>query len=325
MNELDDAGAGQTASLVQLSSAAVDLTVVILTYNEEVHIERAISEARRLTRNIVVVDSFSTDRTIELARSAGAGIAQNVFVNHSEQFQWALENVAIETEWVMRLDADETLTRELVEEIRTRLPILSSEICGVNLKRRHVFLGRWIRHGGRYPLILLRIWRNGAARIETRWMDEHMMLLRGRSITFEHDFSDHNLNDLAHFTAKHNKYATHEAIDRLGRRYALFARDRSVTDGASGSQARLKRMVKEGVYNHIPFALGPIGYFFWRYFFRLGLLDGREGLVYHFLQGLWYRFLVEARVFELRRAVASLEDKDAIRSRLSALTGLSID
>ena len=189
--------------------------IVVLTQNEERHIPRLLRTARGLDGRIFIVDSDSTDRTAEIAGAAGALVVSHKFVNYALQFQWALDNLPIASEWVMRLDADETLTPELVEEIRRRLPALPPDVTGVNLKRRHIFLGRWIKHGGRYPLTLLRIWRKGAARIERRWMDEHMVLLHGRAVTFEHDFCDHNLNDLTFFTDKHNKYATREAIDVL--------------------------------------------------------------------------------------------------------------
>ncbi len=307
------------------TTPVADITIVILTHDEEVHIERAIRSMAPIAARVFVVDSFSTDRTVELARAAGAHVVQNKFVNHAQQFQWALDHLPIQSEWIMRLDADETPTPELIEEIKQKLPHLPPEATGVNLKRRHIFMGRWIKHGGRYPLTLLRIWRKDAATIEQRWMDEHMVLLHGRAITFQHDFCDENLNDLAFFTVKHNKYATREAIDRLNAEYGLFPRDEAVEKGASSLQARLKRLVKERFYNRLPFGVGPLAYFLWRYIFQLGFLDGREGLIYHCLQGFWYRFLVEARVMELRREIAHASDKAAIKAQLARSTGLSIE
>lgn len=301
------------------------LAAIVLTHNEENHICRLMRSVEPLGMEVYVVDSFSTDNTVSLAKSMGACVVQHKFVNHAQQFQWALDNISIQCEWVMRLDADEVLTSELVREILRELPLLLPDVNGVNLKRRHIFLDRWIRYGGRYPLILLRIWRRGAAKVEQRWMDEHMVLLSGHAVTFEHDFCDHNLNDLFFFTDKHNKYATREAIDRLNHEFELFPRDEAVAGGASSSQSRLKRLVKEGIYNRLPFGVGPVIYFIWRYFFQLGICDGPEGLIYHFLQGFWYRFLVEARVLELRRAVKHLRDKEEIRSALRKFTGLAIE
>ncbi len=299
-------------------------TVIVLTFDEERHIGRALTAIAEIASERIVVDSRSNDRTVAIATAAGAEVVQHPFVNQAQQFQWALDNLHIESEWVMRLDADETLTPELVEEIGRRLPQLPPDVTGVNLKRRHIFLGRWIKHGGRYPLRLLRIWRKGAARIEQRWMDEHMVLLHGRAVTFEHEFSDHNLNDLSFFTDKHSRYATREAIDVLMRRRHLGGADEALTGWSASGEAAAKRWIKERVYNRMPLWAGPLGYFLFRYFIQLGFLDGREGLVYHVLQGFWYRFLVAAKVDEFDRVVRPLPDRCSRLAALAQLTGYAL-
>lgn len=297
------------------------ITVIILTKNEENHIERAIKSVSAIAAQVVIIDSFSTDRTIEIANNLGALVYQNKFVNYAQQFQWALDNISIDTPWVMRLDADEYIDTDLSENIQKIIPTLDSGIAGINIKRKHIFMDRWIRYGGRYPLLLLRIWRNGQGRIEDRWMDEHMVVWGGRTIVVDGGFSDHNLNDLTFFTDKHNKYATREAIDILNQRLELFHRDLSVNSESTSLQTSLKRIIKERIYNKTPFTLSASLYFFWRYIFQLGFLDGRSGLVYHFLQGYWYRFLVGAKVMELEKAIAHLNDKQEIIEELSRLTG----
>lgn len=314
-----------TPTRAGLARPRVNLAVIILTYNEARHIERAIASLEGVATEIIVIDSFSTDRTVDLARSLGVTVLQHAFVTQAQQFQWALDNAPMIAEWIMRLDADEVLGPELVEEMSAKLPALPADIVGINLKRRHIFMGRWIRHGGRYPLTLLRIWRRGYGRVENRWMDEHIVVWGGRTVTFDNDFADHSLTDLTFFTEKHNKYATREAIDRLNEECGLFACDGAVSAGASSAQARMKRFAKDRFYNRLPFGVGPLSYFLWRYFAQAGFLDGREGLIYHFLQGFWYRFLVEAKVLELRRAVARLHDPAEIKTELARLTGLTID
>jgi hypothetical protein len=221
----------------------------------------------------------------------------------------------------MRLDADEVVEAPLAAEIVEKVANLPDAVAGINLKRKHIFLGRWIRHGGRYPLVLLRIWRRGRGRIENRWMDEHMIVWGGSTVTFDGDFADHNLNDLTYFTEKHNKYATREAIDILNQRLHLFPRDDKLTVEGTSRQASFKRAVKERVYNHMPFYVSALSYFVWRYFFQLGFLDGRPGLVYHFLQGYWYRFLVGAKVRELEASIRKVKDKEAALGVLERLTG----
>jgi glycosyltransferase involved in cell wall biosynthesis len=301
------------------------LAVVILTHNEERHISRALASVAGIATEVFVVDSFSTDRTVELAQAQGATVQQNKFVNYARQFQWALDNSPITASWIMRLDADEVIEPDLAARIRDELPRLADDVVGINLKRKHIFLGRWIRHGGRYPLLLVRIWRRGHGRIEDRWMDEHMIVQGGRTVTFDGGFADHNLNDLSFFTDKHNRYATREAIDVINERRRLFRRDVDLTAEEGSRQAAIKRWVKERLYNRVPYQISTPAYFVFRMIFQLGFLDGKEGLVYHGLQGLWYRFLVGAKVAELETAIAHIEDPAQIRAELRRLTGLAID
>lgn len=297
------------------------LAVVILTHNESMHIARALESVKDIASQVFVIDSGSKDATVQLAEAQGAQVLHHPFVNYAQQFQWALDNAPITAQWVMRLDADEIIEPDLAAEIARELPRLPSDVVGINLDRKHIFMGRWIKHGGRYPLRLLRIWRHGHGRIEDRWMDEHMVVWGGRTVTFKGGFADHNLNDLTFFTDKHNKYATREAIDVLNQKYGLFARDEALNAESASWQASAKRWAKERIYNRLPFTVSTALYFVWRYVFQLGFLDGREGLVYHFLQGWWYRFLVGAKVMEYERAIAHLSDKRAIAAELSRLTG----
>ncbi len=299
---------------------APSLTVVILTRDEERHLARAIASLGGLASRIVVVDSGSRDATRGIARAHGAEVFERPWVNYADQFQWALDNCGIDSDWTMRLDADEWLGPDLVERLVRTLPSLPATTGGVSLDRRHIFLGKWIRFGGRYPLRLLRIWRTGGAHIEQRWMDEHMVLEKGDIAHVAGTFADENLGDLGFFTTKHNAYATREAVDAL--LGELGDEDRAIE--GSTAQAKRKRSIKTRLYNRLPLGIGPLAYFLWRYIFQLGFLDGRAGLVYHVLQGFWYRFLVDAKRYELKRALDGCEDRDARLERLAELTGLDI-
>lgn len=288
------------------------------------HIARAIDSIRSIAQQIVVVDSGSNDATTTIAQDKGAEVVFHKFINQAKQFQWALDNVNLKGDWILRLDADEIIEPDLAREIAEKLPQLPADVAGVNLKRKHIFMDRWVRHGGRYPLLMLRVFRRGKGRIEDRWMDEHITVTDGRTVTFDGGFADHNLNDLTYFTDKHNKYATREAIEVLNHRLQLFTRDEALNSRSASVQASFKRWAKERVYNRIPFTLSATLYFLWRYIFQLGFLDGRSGLVYHFLQGYWYRFLVGAKLMELERAIAHLSDKAEICAELSRLTGYKL-
>ncbi|GHD14217.1 glycosyltransferase family 2 protein [Tianweitania populi] len=296
-------------------SSPLPITVVILTFNEALHIRRCLERIRPLVQRMVVVDSFSTDDTPALARACGAEVMQRRWLNYADQFQWALDHAGIDTEWVLRLDADEYLEPALIDEIRSRLAGLPTEVTGVSFRRKVIFRGRWIRFGGFYPTILLRLWRHGAGRIESRWMDEHVVLQRGRSVTFGHDFVDENINDISWWTDKHNSYATRQMIDFVAQEQPLFARDQALESGQSG-QARLKRLLKVHLFARMPLYLRGTLYFLFRYFILLGFLDGRQGFLFHFLQGWWNWMLVDAKIDEARRYIAD-HGLDAFKMHLN--------
>ena len=277
----------------------LDLTVIILTYNEEIHIRRVINSVRDIANEVIVVDSFSTDRTADIAAELGARILQHPFVNQAQQFQWAMDQGQINSAWTMRMDADEYLTPGLLEEIIHRLPNLPSEITGIELKRQVHFMGQWIKHGGYYPIRLLRIWRTGCAIMEQKWMDEHTVLTSGKSVVFKQDFVDENLNSLTWWTAKHNNYATREAIDILYRQFSIGQDSPTNLSTKMAKQSGAKRWYKDNLYLRMPLFIRAFLYFQFRFWFRLGFLDGRKGLIWHFLQGFWYRFLVDAKIFQI--------------------------
>jgi glycosyltransferase involved in cell wall biosynthesis len=302
----------------------VSLAVIILTYNEELHIGRAIDSVTSVAQEVFVIDSGSQDRTVAIANAKGAKVFFHPFINYAKQFQWALDTIPITAEWVMRLDADELIERDLANELTSKLSSLGAQITGINLRRKHIFMGRWIRYGGRYPLVLLRIWRNGKAVIEGRWMDEHMVLMEGRAVTFGGGFMDYNLNNLTFFIRKHNAYATREAIDVLIDKYEWRNGNLGMSSSSGSTQAALKRTIKEKIYNRMPFWLSSSAYFLYRYVILLGFMDGREGIVYHFLQAYWYRFLVGVKVFEYERVMAQAPDSDKALRELARLTGYDV-
>jgi glycosyltransferase involved in cell wall biosynthesis len=277
----------------------LDLTVVILTFNEEIHIRRAIESVLPIAKEVIVVDSFSTDKTIEIATELGARTVQHKFVNQADQLQWALDNSTIQTSWVLRLDADEYLMPSLVSELTTDLHSVKDDVSGIVFKRRLHFMGKWIRYGGYYPVHLLRMWRHGHAVVEKRWMDEHMVLLQGNTVIFRHDFVDDNQQSLSWWTAKHNDYATREAAEYLNQKYNFMSPDVGGNDKKLAKQTGVKRWYKNNFYYKMPPLIRAFLYFQFRFWIRMGFLDGSKGLVWHFLQGFWYRFLVDAKILQI--------------------------
>ncbi len=276
----------------------MNVTAVILTFNEERHLARCIASLSGVADHIVVVDSHSTDETGSIARGLGASVLQHDFVNHAQQFNWALSQLPTDTNWIMRIDADEVLTTELAAEIRSELPKVRAEVDGVYFGRRMTFQGRLIKHGGVFPVPVLRLFRYGKGACENRWMDEHIKV-QGPTVAFRHELIDDNLNSLTWWTDKHNRYASREAVDLLNLEYGFMPHD-SVAS-LSGNATGIKRWLKESVYARLPGGLRAFAYFFYRYVLRLGFLDGMAGMSFHFLQGFWYRYLVDAKVAEVKR------------------------
>lgn len=288
-----------------------DISVIILTFNEELHIKRCIESVNEIAKDIFIVDSFSNDNTTEIADSLGAKVFKNKWENnHAKQFNWALDNLPITTKWVLRLDADEYLTPELQKEIKEGLPHLTEDINGIVFKRRHIFLGKWIKRGT-YPVKLLRLFKYKKAICEQRWMDEHIVLLEGEAVEFQNDFVDHNLNNLTWWTAKHIGYAIREAIDLLDIELGLI--ENKNANVKLSPQAAHKRQ-KKYRYARQPLFVRSFLYFIYRYIFKLGFLEGKEGFLWHFLQGWWYRTLVDAKIFEIKRTCGN--DKEKIKSYL---------
>ncbi|WP_156862289.1 glycosyltransferase family 2 protein [Casimicrobium huifangae] len=275
------------------------LVAIILTLNEELHLARCIASLYGIPSEIVVLDCFSTDSTLDIARNLGARVIQRDWVNHATQFNLALSQLDPGTDWVMRIDADEVLTPELATEIKARLPGIGPEVDGVYFSRRMTFQGRLLRHGGVFPVRVLRLFRHGRGQCENRWMDEHIKVA-GPTVDFKGELIDDNLNSLTWWTDKHNKYASREAVDLLNLQYHFMPRD-TVASLRGGAQAGVKRWLKEEVYARLPGGLRAFAYFFYRYVIRLGFLDGQAGTAFHFLQGFWYRYLVDAKVAEVKR------------------------
>lgn len=304
--------------------ALADVTTIILTYNEEAHIGRAIKSALKFSSEVIVVDSFSSDSTVEIAKDLGARVVQHEFESHARQFNWALDHVGVRTSWVMRLDADETIGLDLATRIKSDLAELSDDVTGILLNRKHVFMGRWVKYGGRYPLYMLRIWRYGSGRVEDRWMDEHVVVREGRLLKWEGEFTDSCERDISFFIKKHDKYASLEAIEVLDNKYHFLGREDEVEKGVTSEQAKLKRKIKDGVYNQLPFGIGPVFYFFYRYFIQRGFLDGKTGFVYHVMQGLWYRLLVATKVLEFEKAIVGSQTSHDRKMILQFISGVKL-
>lgn len=291
----------------------IDLTVVILTKNEENNLKKCIDSFRGIAKRFVIVDSYSTDGTKQLCKNLSKKVNldfyENEFIDYATQLNWGLKNTDIRTKWSMRMDADEELTPELVNEIKEKLENLNEDVKGVILKRRVYFMGKWIKHGGKYPELLLRIFRTGYAECEQKLMDEHMILLKGNRVTFKYDIIDNNNKNLEWWTHKHNWYSNREVLDYQSK---VIKENDKLIEKEKG-QAAKKRFIKNNGYYKLPLFFRAHMYFIYRYYFRLGFLDGKEGRIYHFLQAYWYRFLVDSKIYECEKFDIKIENQGDLK------------
>ena len=273
----------------------LDLTAIILTFNEEKNIVHCIESIRTIAKRIVVVDSYSTDNTVALAKELGAEVFQHEFVNQATQYIWGVEIADIQTKWIFRIDADERLTEESAKELEELcLSNEDTEVNGIVIRFKVNFMGKDLKHGGIYPLCVLRVYKNGKAYMENRGMDEHLVLSEGRTIEMKNDSLHCDYKNLFSWIDKHNKYSSREAEV-----YLLNLPNGGMQKGLN-PRARVRRFMKNSVYYKLPMGLRAHLYYMYRYYFKMGFLDGTEGRIFAFMQAYWYRYLVDAKIYEKR-------------------------
>jgi glycosyltransferase involved in cell wall biosynthesis len=268
--------------------------VILLSFNSEDTLAATLTSARQVSDEIFVVDSFSSDGTVQLARSFGATVVQHSFEHYGAQRNWAIDNLPISRPWQLHLDADEWMNEELVSAI---LALNNEpEHSGYFLPRHVRFLGKVLRHGGMSPTWHLRLFRTGIGRCEDRKYDQHFLLKRGTSGQMQGMMIDDVRMPLTEWTARHNRWADGEVAE-------LSCQEASgrVQPDARGNPVQRKRFLREK-YNRMPLFIRPFALFIYRFFFRLGFLDGTEGFIFWVLQTFWFRFLVDAKIWEMRRA-----------------------
>lgn len=270
-----------------------DITTIILTYNEEKNIAECINSVKSISKRIVVVDSFSTDKTTEIAANMGAEVLEHKFVNQAKQFIYAMETLEIDTKWVFRIDADERLSEASSKELEKLVSLhADDDVNGIVVRFEVEFLGKKLRHGGIYPFKKMLVFKYGKGHMEDRNMDEHIVLDEGVSVEMKNDSIHKDFKDLTRWIDKHNKYADRECMD-------YFDRVKYSDNTSLNRTAKIRRFLKFQVYYKLPMGMRAHLYYWYRYYFKLGFLDGKEGKIFCFLQAYWYRFLVDAKIHEI--------------------------
>ncbi len=276
-------------------SSKTAVSVLVLAYNEKIHLGKLLNHLQGWADQIVIVDSFSSDGTAEIAKQANCDVLEHSYEYHSQQLNWALENASFRNNWILVLDADEWLTDELKAEIKVAVTQAADGVNGYMFKRRIYFQNKWIKNGGCYPFWVVRLFRQGFGFSENIKMDEKF-IVKGKVEKLRADLVDENLKGISFWVQKHNTYAQREADDVLnGQRKPSRELLREAKEMKS-----VRRFFKHFYYK-LPIFLRAGLYFLFRYFFLLGFLDGKEGLIFHSIQGGWYRFLVDVYIHEAKR------------------------
>ena len=267
-------------------------SVIILSFNSSDSLPATLASIRDLTDDIHVVDSGSTDGTPELAAAVGAHVVNHHFVNYGAQRNWAIDTLPTRYKWQLHLDADERLTPELLQEIQ-QLPE-DSNLSGYYLPRLLQFLGRILRHGGMSPTWHMRLFRNGQGRCEAREYDQHFFC-NGETAQLHHPMIDDIQMSLSEWTYRHNRWSDAEVREMLS-----TTSEGRIQGKLGGNVVERKRFLRR-LYSAAPFFSRPFLLFFYRYFLCLGFLDGIEGFIFYVLQTFWFRFLVDAKLYEIRQ------------------------
>jgi glycosyltransferase involved in cell wall biosynthesis len=267
------------------------ISIIIITYNEEKNLEECLKSVSGWADEIFIVDSGSTDRTLEIAKKYTERIYQHPFINFAQQRNWSQENLPIRNEWVFHLDADERVGSELISQLQ-RIFSSDTDADGFMIARRTIFRDRWIKHGGHYPVYHLRIFKKDKGRSEERLYDQNY-IVNGRIIKIKGDIINVINPDLDLWKNRHRQWADLEA------REVLFNKDRVINVGLTGNPIGRRNWLRYRVYYRLPLFIRSFFYFLYRYILRLGFLDGKAGLIFHFWQGFWYRLLVDLKIREL--------------------------
>jgi glycosyltransferase involved in cell wall biosynthesis len=280
------------------------ITAVVLTFNEEPNLGVCLESISGWTEALVVVDSGSTDRTTDIARRHGATVLQHPFDSHARQWRWALSQLPLSSDWILALDADQRITPALRYELARCFdaagPPQLATFDGAYIKRRQIFRGTWIRHGGYYPKYLLKLFRRSKVLIDELDLVDHHFYVNGHVVTLQNDLVEENRkeDDITFWIDKHNRYAARLAEEEQGReRQSAAALIRPSFFGAPDQRI----LWLKGLWSRLPLYLRPALYFLYRYALRLGFLDGKQGFIFHFMQGFWFRLLVDIKLDEARK------------------------
>lgn len=284
---------------------------IIITYNEGQHLPRLLESVDGLDAPVFILDSGSDDDTIAIAQKAGATVLQHAFENHPKQWDFALKNFDIKTPWIICLDADQVVTPELKEKLENFRDQDYRGVNGIYFNRKNFFKGSWIKHGGYYPFYLLKMIRFGVGYSDLNENMDHRFIVPGKTEVWKDGhILEENLkeNRISFWIAKHNRYSdllAQEEVERMQK-----TRQQTLKPSLFGSPDERTAWLKQ-LWWQLPRYVRPMLYFTYRMIFQLGVLEGRTGVIFHFLQGFWFRLIVDVKIDEILKSGQQTRPADA--------------
>ncbi len=276
------------------------ITAIVLAHNEELNLPACLKSLSDWCEKIFVVDSGSSDRTLQIVQEFHAEALSHPFETHAKQWNWALQNLPISTEWILALDADQRVTPEMQEELGRTLPKTPADVAAYYLPRKQFFRGRWIRFGGYWPKYLLKLFRKGAAWSDEQELVDFRFYVRGKTRLLNHPLIEQNEKEwqIVFWLEKHLRFVQLRAQEEYLRRHQKNSW--AVQPSLLGTPDQRILWWKQRWYVFPPL-LRPFPYFLYRYILQLGILDGWEGFLFHFLRCFWFELMIGVRLKEIER------------------------
>lgn len=292
----------QHQNLAQVASDTkkTKIVAIILTFNSEDSITKVINSCKGIVSRILVVDSFSSDQTVDISTFLGCEVVKHEFDNYSKQRNWAQAYADLESaDWVLHLDSDEVISLELSESIQQAVAENSQEVDGYLVRRLSYFLGHPIKYGHINPSWHLRLFKASKGFCEDRLYDQHFVV-PGKTKKLKGFLLDLQLTTIENWTASHNRWSSAEALEVFLKSEAEKNQAKTLPASLQGDLRMQKRWLKNNLYYRSPLLLRVFIFFIYSYFLRLGFLDGKTGLIYHVLQAFWFRFLTDSKIIEMQ-------------------------
>lgn len=286
---------------------SVDATAIIMTKNEEKNIGDCLDSMKGFAKRCVVIDCGSTDRTVEIAEKKGADVYFHEFEYYAKQFNWGIDNCNIDTEWIIRLDADERFPKELNRELAHIINSNKDDtVNGITIEADYYFLGKCMSHGLTNKRKMM-MFKKSCGRIEDKRRDAHSIISEGTNVDAKHKFIHYDFKNLDAYIKRYNWYATREMQD-----YIEYINDSKGATYDGDEEIKKQRAKKYGIYYKAPKFLRAQLWFLYNYIFKKGFLDGKEGFLFLFFECYWYRMLVDAKIYEQMQTGNDFEELKAL-------------